>query len=152
VTLTLPALLLLAAPGLHDVPQVELTLTKASAFWNGNQVLVVCDAVIDNRTKEAIGVRSTFFSAFDGLSIVVRNEKGKELLRQAYVVHQSPMALPGKRYELAVGENKHELRFPVDLPKDTGTIRVSLVGTLPNSGRSDLLLSDVVEVKVGPGK
>ena len=147
--LALPAMLLLAPV---EVPAIELSLSKASAFWNGDQVLVVCDAVIDNRTAAAVSVRSNFFSAFDGVSLVVRNAKGKELFRKSYIAHQSPQAPPGKLYGLAVGENRKELRFPVDLPKGTDTIRVSLVGTLPGSGRDDLLLSDVIEVKVGPGK
>lgn len=143
---------LLAAPDLAGKPQVELTLSKASASWNGDQVLVTCDAVIDNRTGRPIAVRSNFTSAFDGLAVVVRDEKGKELLRQSVVAHQSPFAPPGRVLELKVGENRQRLAFPVDLPKDAATIRVSLFGTLPGSGRDELLLSDVVVVKVTDGK
>ena len=150
--LALTALLLLAPAARGDEPPVELTLAKATAAPNGDQVLIRCDAVIDNRTGGAITVRSNFSSAFDGITVVVRNEKGKELLRQAYVAHQSPFAPPGRDFALKVGENKQELGFPVDLPKGVGTIRVSLVGTLPNSSRADLLLSDVVEVKIAAGK
>ena len=151
MTLALPALLLLAAPDLRGMPQVELTLSKGSAFWNGNQALVVCEAVIDNRTGGGVAVATQFASAFDILFVVVRDEKGKELLRQAYVAHQSPF-VTAREFTLKKGENKQELRFPVDLPKGTGTIRVSLAGRLPHAGHDHLLLSDVVEVKIGPAK
>ena len=148
-----PTCILFAALGMgpHDKPDFDLTLTKAAArrLDNGD-VIVVCDAVIDNRTTKVVNVRSTFGSAFDGLMLVVRDEKGKLLTRQAYIWHQSPFAPPGRDFPLKVGENAKQIGFPFALPADVKTIRVSLVGTLPGSGYDEILVSDVVSVTIAP--
>jgi len=132
-----------------DKPDFDLMLTKAAARrLDDGSVLVVCDAVLDNRTTKVVNVRSTFGSAFDGLSLVVRDEKGKLLQRQAYIAHQSPFAPPGRVFPLKVGENAKQLGFPFALPADVKTIRVSLVGTLPGSGYDEIVVSDVVNVTI----
>src|SRR5262245_60820546 len=99
-----------------DPPRFELTLAKATAErLDGGQVVIRCDTVIENNAGRVVNVRSNFFSAFDGLAVVVRDAKGKELLREPYIFHQSPRA-SAKDYPLQPGANKATLGFPVDLP------------------------------------
>src|SRR5207237_2272942 len=110
-------------------PGCDLTLAKATAQrFDGGQVIVICEVVLDNRTGRELKVRSTFSSAFDGQALYVRDDKGKLLLRRPYIWHQAPFAPPGREFPLKPGENKAELRFPVDLPADVKAIRVSLAG------------------------
>jgi hypothetical protein len=134
-------------------PSVDLTLTKATAQrFDGGGVIVICEVVLDNRTGKELKVRSNFYSAFDGLTLYVRDEKGKLLLRRGYIWHQSPFSPPGREFPLKPGENTGELRFPIDLPADVKAIRVSLAGTLPGSGYDEILVTDVVPVNVAPAK
>lgn len=52
-------------------------------------VVLACDVAIDNQTGEDLTVLSHYFSAFDGLSVVVLKD-GKELRSRSYLGHQSP--------------------------------------------------------------
>lgn len=141
------------AGGPDDKPRVDLTLTKVMAErFNDGDVLVICDVVLDNQTGRGLKVRSNFTSPFDGLMIVVRDEKGKLILRQGHTWHQAPFAPPGREFPLQTGENKGELRFPLRLPADMKNIRVMLVGTLPGSGYDELIYTDVVPVTITPAK
>jgi hypothetical protein len=95
-------------------------------------VILACDVVIDNQTGRDITVLSNFFSAFDGLSIVVLKE-GKELRNQSYLVHQSPNA-EKRPYVLKKGRNVTDMRFPIsDLPADWAGLEVKIIGNLPGS-------------------
>src|SRR4051812_12434859 len=109
---------------LDEKPDFDLTLTKAAAQrFDGDNLVVICDVVLDNRAGKDVKVRSNFGSAFDGLVVVVRDEKGKLLVTQPYSLHRAPyrdvIDCP-----LKPGENKHEVRFPIKLPADVKTIRV----------------------------
>jgi hypothetical protein len=109
-------------------------------------VLLACDVVIDNQTGEDLTVLSNFFSAFDGLSIVLLKE-GKELRNQSYLVHQSPM---GKKcsYVLKKGKNDGEMRFPIDAaPDNWAGLEVKIIGTLPGSKFEEKLISDTKTIQ-----
>lgn len=132
----------------------DLTLAKATAwrFDGGETVYFDCEVVLDNKTGREVKVRSSFTSAYDGLILVVRDEKGKEIHRQGLSHHQSPFAPPGRLFPLQAGENQAKLRFPIKLPAGVKAVRVMLVGTLPDSGYDELLLTDVVPVTIAAGK
>ena len=150
---TLFALALAAAPappaGLPDPPRVDLTLTGADAFRNGNQTLFRLRVELDNRTGREVVARSNCGSAFDGLQVVVRDAAGKELARQSVAYHKSPFA-EAVRCPLPPGKTRDTVTALVDLPAEARTLRVSVYGTLPQSGIDDLLLTDVLPVTVRP--
>jgi len=130
-------------------PEVTLALEAASAErWSNDDALFKCKLIVDNRTGKELKVLSNFFSAFDGMVLVVQDKHGKELKRQPYVFHQSPMDVK-KVYPLPPGKTEGTILFPVgELPKGETTFRVRLVGTLPGSGYEPSLSSDVKEVRV----
>jgi hypothetical protein len=132
-----------------DPPEVlvKLTLNKAAAERRTDDVLFECEATLDNATGRALNVRTSFFSAFDGVEIVLFDARGKKLRVQPYTFHQSPFAVDGTQ-PLEVGKTTKRLVFPVSgLPADVKTFRVCLIGTLPGSAYNPgLLLSDLVEV------
>lgn len=140
---------LAASAQFPESPPVALALAGAEAFPNGRDILFVLDVEADNRTGRELKVRSIFSSPLDDLVLVVRDENGKELRRQAVSYHQSPFAPPGRLLPLAAGKTRHEVRVPVNLPADTRAVRVMLYGTLPESGVTGLLLTDVRAVAVG---
>src|SRR4051794_13942097 len=82
-------------------PPLELRLAGASVMQNGENPLFVCQAVIVNRTGGTLRVLSNFFSAFDGLTLVVEAEGGRELARQPYVRHRSPYSAVPRPFPLA---------------------------------------------------
>jgi hypothetical protein len=128
-------------------PKVTLTLARVSVEASSEPGCFQCEAALDNAFGKVLVVHTSFFSAFDGLSIVVFDNQGKKLIQQPYIYHQSPQAAPGAAYQLPVGKTTKTLVFPVDLPKGVKTLRVGLVGTLPGSEyQSVLLLSDLVDV------
>ncbi len=128
---------------------VRLTLPGASAQRSGKDVVFRCEAVIVNNTGAVLKVQSTFYSAFDGLELVVLTAKGKELRRQSYLHHQSPHSPQGRQFPLNKGENRKTLVFPVlGLPKGTRVLKIRLVGTLPGSKYKGVLRSDVLTIPV----
>ncbi|HEX4607969.1 MAG TPA: hypothetical protein VH092_07175 [Urbifossiella sp.] len=133
-----------------DAPRLKLALTGADAFRNGRDTLFDLRIELDNRTGRALTARSHFASAFDALTLVVRDANGKELRRQPVAAHLSPSTLTPRPFTLAAGKTRQALRVPVELPADTRTVRVSLYGTFPGSGIDDLLLTDVLPVTVRP--
>jgi hypothetical protein len=137
-------------------PAVSLLLNKASAEQlDKEDILFRCEVELDNATGRDLTVKSMFFSAFDGLQVVVTTPEGKVLAQQGYTFHQSPYTAPGRDFILKQGKNPRELKFPiVGLPKDARTYKVRLVGTLPKSGYDHILSSEtlVVEVKKDAGK
>lgn len=127
---------------------VSLLLTKASAKRDTDDVLFRCDAVLDNTTGKDLTVRSPFFSAFDGLELVVTTPDGKVLAQQQYIRHQSPYG-PLRDFTLRPGRNEDLLVFPMrGLPADGKAFKVRLVGTLPRSGYDRILSSETLEVQV----
>ncbi len=86
------------------------------------------------------------------MTVVVRDEKGRLLLKQGVAWHKSPFAFPGNLFPVPKGENKVTLGVPVELPLEVKRIRVMVYGTLPESGHDDLLLTDVVTAEILPRK
>jgi hypothetical protein len=126
---------------------VTLSLASARAEHLQNEVLFVCDAVLDNRTGAELTVRSCYFSAFDGLDLVVMDEMGHTVARQAYTFHQSFFSIEQQCFPLKGGQNQQELRFPVrGLPKNRIVYRVLLAGHLPGSEYDGSLSSNQVAV------
>jgi hypothetical protein len=154
-TFTVPAVVILFAAcptafAQDDKPTVSLLLSRASAERWDHHILFRCDAVLDNASGKDLTVVSNFFSAFDGLQLVVTTTDGKVLAQKGYIWHQSP-ASSGREFPLKKGRNEEELRFPIrDLPGDVKTFKVRLVGTLPGSGYDRILSSETLEVKVQP--
>src|SRR5262249_49480224 len=121
-------------PGPADeVEFVTLSAKQVTAKVRTSDVFVTCKAVIDNQTGRKLVVKSSFYSAFDGLSIVVTDQNGKNLAEQPYTAHQSPYAPPpGREYPLALGKTERQLVFPIcDFSREEKKIKVRLVGTLP---------------------
>ena len=109
-------------------------------------VILICDVVIDNQTGEDLTIFSNFFSAFDGLNIVLLKE-GKELRNQSYLFHQSPMA-EKRPYVLKKGTNDRELRFPISAaPDNWAGLEVKIIGSLPGSKFEEKLISDTKKIQ-----
>jgi hypothetical protein len=110
------------------------------------EVIFACDVVIDNQTGEDLTVLSSFFSAFDGLSIVLLKE-GKELRDQSYLVHQSPFG-PERPFVLKKGKNEGQLRFPISgAPDDWTRLEVKIRGGLPGSKYEGKLISNAKKIE-----
>ncbi len=124
-------------------PLVSLLISKVTAEHFQGDVLVTCQAVIDNATGHELVVRSNFFSAFDGLEIVVTNDEGKVLEQRGYIDFQSPFKLDGRDFPLKQGKTVKTLTFILsDIPEGIRSVRVRLVGTLPGSSYKRILSSE----------
>lgn len=118
-----------------DDKKAKVTVAVTNVEWlrNDNYTLIICRLVVDNDTGEELKIKSRFFSPLDGFSLVIQDEKGKLLKTQGYCFHQSPMAKQ-REYSLAMGQTKHELRFPVQsLPPELSAFKLQLTGTFPGS-------------------
>ena len=112
-------------------PRVELELIKATAERSsGGEVRLDCTATLKNDSGVALRVRTSFFSVFDGIEVLILRESGEKLGRQSSLFHQSPYSV-GRELLLKTGETRETLAFPVNLPKDVRSVRVLLVGVLP---------------------
>jgi hypothetical protein len=130
-------------------PVVSLFLNKVSAESSAGDILFRCEVDIDNATGRELTVKSNYFSAFDGLEIVVTTPEGKVLAQQNYAAHQSPFDSEPREFPLKQGKNTKTLKFPiVELPNDAHTFKVRLVGTLPKSGYDRILSSETLVVKL----
>jgi hypothetical protein len=131
-----------------EAPKVTLQLLSATAeHVNGLDCVLVCQVVIENNTGGPLRVKSRFFSVFDGIAVVIIDEKGKKLAEQPYIFHQSPMA-DEREHTLPTGRSKDRLAFDLrDLPKAPDLLQVRLEGTLPGSGYEPTLRTEVVPVK-----
>ena len=130
-------------------PAISLILAEASAEISSQGYFFACEAILDNASGKELGVRTNFYSVFDGLEVVVTNAGGKVLAQQAYIYHQSPHSSSGRRLVVAQGRTRRGLVFPiVDLPSNAKSFKVRLVGTLPGSDYSQILSSETIVVKV----
>jgi hypothetical protein len=128
-------------------PQVTLTLESASAQRWTKDILFKCKVTLANDTGKELKVKSNFLSVFDGMTLVIQDEKGKELKRQGYTYHQSPFAL-NKEHRLQSGKTTDTINFPISgLAKDHKKFRIKIVGTLPGSEFKGRLTSKVIEVR-----
>jgi hypothetical protein len=134
----------------QEAGQVRLAVESATAKrWDNGEVLLICRVVLDNQTGQELTVHSHFFSAFDGLELVVLDKNGRRLVRQGYTVHQSPYSATPQPFLLKKGRNERELGFPVSkIPKGLQEVRVQLKGTLPDSAYDKMLSSNVVPVNI----
>jgi len=127
-------------------PSVSLILAGASAEQLKQGILFACEAILDNASGKELPVRTNFYSAFDGLEVVVTNSEGKVLAQQGYTFHQSPNT--GRTFALPPGSTKGSLVFPIhDLPTDSKLFKVRLVGALPGSDYRRILSSETIEVR-----
>jgi hypothetical protein len=144
----------LATPGnalLADEPNptVSLVLGKASAERREQDTLFRCEASLDNATGRELSVRSNFYSAFDGLELVVTRMEGKTRVQQSYTFHQSPFTPLGRDFTLKKGFTTANLVFPIqNFPSDAKVVKVRLVGTLPGSGYRRILSTETLEIKM----
>jgi len=130
-------------------PIVSLILSKVTAERSGDDTLFRCEVSLDNATGKELSVRSNFFSAFDGLEVVVTTTDGKTLAQQTYIFHQSPFAPPGREFVLKKGSTAKTLAFPVQaFPGDVKVVKVRVVGTLPGSSYQRILSTETIEVKI----
>jgi hypothetical protein len=130
---------------------VVLDLLKATAErLDSGAVLLCCTATLKNNSGVELQVRTNFFSVFDGMFLLVLGESGEKLLQQPYIYHQSPYSPHGRDLPLKTGETRGTLCFPVDLPKETRSVRLLLVGFLPGCDRSGLLCSGSMIVAIPP--
>ncbi len=145
----------LDTPAADPEPLVSLLISKVTAARVEECTHFDCEATLDNATGRDLTVRSMFFSAFDGLEIVVTTPEGKVLAQQDYTYHQSAFKFVGRDFPVKSGKTVKKLRFSLaGLPEDTRTLRVRLVGTLPGSSYKRILSSETlaVEVKKGASK
>jgi hypothetical protein len=110
------------SPLLADEPKpaVSLLLSEASAERREQDALFRCEATLENATGKDLTVRSSFFSVFDGLELVVTTREGKTLAQQPYTFHQSPFAAHEREFTLKKGGTAATLVFPIgELPGNT---------------------------------
>src|SRR5262249_39232984 len=89
--------------------KVTLILVSATAERKANgDVWLNCEVVLDNQTGRDLFVESSFFSAFDGLTVVASDKNGRRLVRQGSTWHQSPN-YPSQKFVLPKGKNEREM-------------------------------------------
>src|SRR5262249_53164085 len=132
-------------PAAKPQPAVTLTLVRVRGMefksihlegeFKGKEVRSVvfaCDVILDNNSGDDLTIQSRFFSAFDGLSLVVLQD-GKPIHDRAYIFHQSPLGEP-RAYTLKKGKNAFEMRIPVEpMAENWPKLHAKVVGTLPES-------------------
>lgn len=143
------ALAVLLAAGCLSQPRgaVSLTIGHAMAQGEPDMLFVECDTALDNETGTSLFVSTDFYCAFDGLELVIRNDRGAILKQQPYIWHQSRNSAR-RQYTLQIGRNAKVMRFPIVLANAPSTLRLQLVGALPGSVYSGGVTSQVVGVAV----
>ncbi|MGL6094662.1 MAG: hypothetical protein ACRC7O_02525, partial [Fimbriiglobus sp.] len=94
-------------------PTVSLILRKASAERWEHDTIFRCEVTLDNSTGHDLAVRSNFYSAFDGLELVVTDINGKVLLQEGYILHQSPYNSTGSTFPIKQGKTAGKVGFPI---------------------------------------
>lgn len=125
--------MLLVAGSARADSDVSVFLDDARIERNGANLLVRCRVRWVNHSGAPIEARTNFNSVSDGLSIEIADPRGRVLVSQAYVHHQSPFAEDRALY-LPPGITRHEIVFPVSEPLPR-RVRVRLVGGLIGSAR-----------------
>jgi hypothetical protein len=129
--------------------KVSLRIAAPSAVRDGRYVTIICHATLDNRTDSAFVVKSNFFSAFDGLSVLVRTQAGEELGKTSFLMHQSPWTWEPQVFPLPPGKTSHRLDFTSEaIPPEIQTITIQVVGDLPGSTYDEELRSNSMVIKV----
>jgi RNA polymerase sigma factor (sigma-70 family) len=136
-------------PKKEPAKKVSLELSKAVAERRDNDVYIYCDIRIDNVTGKVLNVKSTFYSAYDGLELMVTDKKGNVLAQPKYIDGRSPYTPKGRDFPIKEGSTSANLRFTVrGLAKDVNAVKVRVVGTLPGSAYKGPLASDTLEIAV----
>jgi hypothetical protein len=139
-----------AEPSAEPAPApVAIELASAGALrQSGGGLLVRCNATLINRTGDALQVRTSFNSPFDGIELVLADAAGAEILRWAYIRHQSPFS-EGTDRPLPPGETTRTLNFPIDgFRGPFEGVRARLEGGLPGTPYDTGLRSESVPLRV----
>ena len=129
--------------------RVSLMLSAVSAEKRADDTLFRCDVAIVNDTENVLTVSSNFYSAFDGLELVVTDADGKTIKQQPYTSHQSPFTHKGRQFPLKRGKTQTSLAFPISSFNNAGQIlKVRLVGTLPGSTYTRILSTETLQLAV----
>lgn len=149
--LSLCLLLVLCSCGRREA--VSLDIVDAFAKQERDYLDAGCTAVLENRTGSSLVVTSAFYSAFDGLRLIVTSEQGTRLAEQPYAFHQSPYTFPGRPFIVQPGVTTQRMRIPVfSLTNAPAKVKFQLVGPLRDSSYTGALTSRVVTVWVQSGK
>ena len=134
---------------LADDKFVSVVVSKASGTRLArNNVGFELEVAVDNSTGKDITTRSHFYSAFDGMVLVVTDKNGKTLAQQSNILHQSPTA-ELTPHVLKAGTTSEKLGFCIpDFPMDLTAVKVRLVGFLPNSDYKRILSTETMEVEI----
>jgi hypothetical protein len=131
---------------------LRLTLSKISAEQTADGIVFVCEAVLVNETGAVVNVKSHFYSAFDGIELVVFGSDGSKLRQLRYTAHQSPYSLKENLFPLKIGDNRQTLRFRGRLfPDDVDKVGVVLIGTLPGNEYGSVLCSNMATISIKRG-
>ena len=134
-------------------PTIGLSIRHGSARVADRHLSVTCLANIENNTGRPLTVTSSFFSAFDGLTLLVFDEQDRELARQSFLHHQSPYSITGRPFPIRPGNTEQRMRFPVpSLPNPPSRLVLQLVGTLPGSGHTNRLVSNKIAVNLAAAR
>lgn len=130
-------------------PRVYLELSEVSITrYPDGDLLFRYRVVLDNRTGKALTVQSRFASAFDGMGMVVYDQKGKQLANQGYTYHQSPFSPEPRGFPLNPGKTEAILKFPLQAPAlQKESYQVQIIGTLPGSAFKGALSTKKVSAK-----
>jgi hypothetical protein len=140
--------------------QVSVRIVNATAQLRTTKILkggrevwtqeldIECEVELKNDTGSALQVESNFYSAFDGLVLVIMDSEGKEVCRQWYTHHQSPFTPEPRTFELPIGITRKKLSFPVHLGKIVGKLKVKIVGGLRDTDYESGLESNIVDIVV----
>ncbi len=128
---------------------VVIKLSKVTVENSGGRMRFICETEIHNETGAELMVKSNYYSAFDGLMIVVLDKGGKILKKQLYTDYYSLFSDEPRSFPLRRGKNTERLIFPINgLPPDTTDFCVYITGNLPGSEYPGILQSDTVTVVV----
>jgi hypothetical protein len=140
-----------ATAGSAEAPTpVSLSLEGANARWRERILSLEADVVVHNRTGAPLNVISTCSSAYDGLTVVLREPSGQEVYRQAFIAHQSPYG-EGQVYPLRPGDNSRRLVYPIfELTPPNGPVDVTIEGGFPGTAWPSGLASESVRITISP--
>lgn len=128
---------------------VRLSLQSVSARrMSSGDVLFECEATLINTTGAPITTLTNFSSVFDGISIVIHNDRGDLIHEQSYLYHQSPYA-EDQPVVLPAGPTPKRIVFPIsDWDAGAGVLRVHLKGGLLGTIYKDGITSNERSVHI----
>jgi hypothetical protein len=130
------AFALIFACGCATDPGVALSVTVTGIEGREleHEWLVTVHTDLENAGPTAIEGHTNFHSALDGTSLVITDASGHPIVRQSYVMHQSPYA-EDSPVLVQPGHNREDIVFPISIALPPGA-RAHLVGSV--AGRPDL--------------